>query len=246
MNHSITVITVVYNGKDLLEGTIKSVLHQTYPHVEYVVVDGNSKDGTQAIIQRYADQIDQWVSEPDKGLYDAMNKGLRMATGDFVLFMNAGDEFRAPDVLENVFAKATAKTDVLYGEVMFVNEAREDQGTRSENTTQKTPEALHWKSLKYGMVVSHQAFIPRRTIAPPYIENNLTADIDWVIKCLKQSQETINTQVIIADYLMGGLSVKRHRQSMKDRFAVLAKHYGVLPNLFNHAFIVWRALMNKR
>ncbi|MEM6725896.1 MAG: glycosyltransferase family 2 protein, partial [Bacteroidota bacterium] len=128
MKHSISVITVVYNGKDLLEGTIKSVINQTYPHIEYVMVDGNSKDGTQEIIQQYADRIDQWISEPDKGLYDAMNKGLRMATGDFVLFMNAGDEFRNPDVLEKVFAKATEKTDVLYGEVMFVIEAREDQG----------------------------------------------------------------------------------------------------------------------
>ena len=88
---TVSVITVVYNARDLIEGTIDSVLAQTYPHLEYVIVDGASTDGTLELIGRYADRIDRLVSEPDRGLYDAMNKGLERATGDFVWYINAGD-----------------------------------------------------------------------------------------------------------------------------------------------------------
>lgn len=238
----ISVITVVYNGEKILENTILSVVNQTYPKVEYIVIDGQSKDKTVSIIQRYNNQIAKWISEPDKGLYDAMNKGLKMATGDFVLFMNAGDEFRDTNVLEQVFSKYDAETDVLYGEVMMVDENRQAIGTRTEITTRKLPKKLTWKSMKLGMVVCHQAFIPRRELCPQYIENNLSADIDWVIKILKKSKKNINTEVIIADFLVGGVSKQRHRESLNNRYTVLQHHFGVIPNFFNHILITIRAI----
>jgi glycosyltransferase involved in cell wall biosynthesis len=241
----ISVITVVYNGEKILENTILSVVNQTYPNVEYVVIDGKSKDNTLAIIQRYNKQIAKWISEPDKGLYDAMNKGLEMATGDFVLFMNAGDEFSNTNILEQVFSKYDAETDVLYGEVMMVDENRNPIGTRTEITTRKLPKKLTWKSMKLGMVVCHQAFIPRRELCPKYIDHNLSADIDWVIKILKKSRKNTNTEIVIADFLVGGVSKQRHRESLNNRYTVLQNHFGVIPNFFNHILITIRAVWFK-
>lgn len=237
----ISIITVVYNGGDLIESTICSVLQQGYPAIEYIVVDGASKDQTLEIIQKYEDRISQWISEPDEGLYDAMNKGLRMATGDFVWFMNAGDVIAEADTVEKMVAAGDAQTDIFFGEVLVVDEAGQALGTRSEISTQRLPEQLNWKSLRRGMVVCHQAFLPRTRITSPYIPNNLSADIDWVINCLKKSKQNTHTHLILAHYLAGGLSKKRHRQSLLDRYEVLKKHYGFVPNLWNHLLIVLRA-----
>ena len=101
MNHQIkiSVITVVYNGIDLLRGTMESVFAQTYPNIEYIIIDGNSNDGTLELIKENESKITKWISEPDKGLYDAMNKGIKLATGDFLWFMNAGDRIFAKDTL---------------------------------------------------------------------------------------------------------------------------------------------------
>ncbi|MFZ2898849.1 MAG: glycosyltransferase family 2 protein [Saprospiraceae bacterium] len=242
---SVSIITVVFNARELLEGTMRSVFSQSWPHIEYIVVDGGSKDGTADLVRAKDSRIAAWVSEPDKGLYDAMNKGLRMATGDFVWFLNAGDHLFAPDTVEKVMKKCGPSTDVLYGEVMLVDDARRHLGTRSELSAQKLPAHLTWKSLRLGMVVCHQAILVRRSIAPFFIENNLTADIDWVIQALKKSRETLHTGLILAEYLQGGVSKKRHRQSLKDRYAVLRRHYGFFPNIFGHVWILLRATLHR-
>lgn len=248
----ISVVTVCYNSAHLLEGTIRSVLGQSYPHIEYLVVDGASTDHTATILKLMENlnhrllhsKVFKTISEPDKGLYDAMNKGLQMASGDFVLFLNAGDQLFGRDTIQNMLQHCSANTDVLYGEVMLVSETRRHLGTRSELTTRKLPEQLNWKHLQHGMVVCHQAFMARKAIAPPFIENNLAADIDWVINVLKNSRETRNTHLIVAEYLVGGLSRKRHRQSLKDRFAVMRHHYGLLPTLWAHLHILFRAFFH--
>ncbi|MEY4926484.1 MAG: hypothetical protein RI894_920 [Bacteroidota bacterium] len=238
----ISIITVVFNGENFLEDTIKSVLAQTYPHIEYIIIDGKSKDNTVGIIKKYVDHINYWVSEPDKGLYDAMNKGLHAATGDFVWFVNAGDTIAKSGILSTIIGLVQEDTDVLFGEVMIVDENRKPLGTRSQLTTQKLPESLNWQSLRYGMVVSHQGFLPRRTLAPDYILGNLTADIDWVIECLKRSRRNTNTHQTLAEFQTGGISTQRKRQSLRDRFTVLRKHFGLLPTLAAHAYILWRML----
>lgn len=115
----VSIITVTYNAESLLERTLQSVLVQRYADKEIVVVDGQSSDGTVAVIKRHAAAIQSWVSEPDKGIYDAMNKGVRMATGDWILFMNAGDTFASDDVLQRLFdAVDPAQADVVYGDVV--------------------------------------------------------------------------------------------------------------------------------
>ena len=247
-----SIITVVYNGESFIAGTMQSVLNQTFTDYEYIIVDGASKDATLSIIQGLAKQHPlskgspsdsiKWISERDKGLYDAMNKGLRLATGDFVLFLNAGDRLFEPATLEKIAAAATPTTDILYGETMLVDDDRKHIGTRTALTVQKLPVKLTWQSMRFGMVVCHQAFLPARKLTPQYIEQNLAADIDWVIKCLKNAKNVTNTHVVVSEYLMGGLSKTRHQQSLKDRYAVLESHFGKVMNIVNHGFITLRAV----
>ena len=244
-NPTISIITIVYNGEQVLEGTIKSVINQTYANIEYIIIDGASKDGTLEIIKKYDSIIDKWTSEPDAGLYDAMNKGLDLASGDYVWFMNAGDWVFNEKTVEEMVKYIENETDVLFGEVMLVDDARSHIGTRSEATTQKLPQNLTWKSLEKGMVVCHQAFLPKRKIAPKYIKDNLSSDIDWVIKCLKKARKATGTNMVLAEYLQGGVSKKQHQNSLWDRYAILNKHYGWLPNLWNHGVIVFRAIWHK-
>jgi glycosyltransferase involved in cell wall biosynthesis len=249
-----SIITVVYNGASLIEGTMQSVLNQTFTDFEYLIIDGRSKDETVMIAERlishhphksFAENRIHLFSEPDKGLYDAMNKGLNRATGEFVLFLNCGDHLFEATTLEKIAAAATPTTDILFGETMLVDEARTHLGTRSEMTVQKLPIRLTWQSMRFGMVVCHQSFLPSRRLTPPYIEGNLAADIDWVIACLKKAQEPTPTQAILSEFLVGGLSKQRHRESLKHRYQVLRKHFGFLPNLLNHVYILVRAVLWK-
>ena len=113
----VTVITVCYNAVSLIEKTIRSVLAQQYEHIEYVVVDGSSTDGTIEIIRKYEAHISHWITEQDEGIYDAMNKGVAMATGEWCIFLNAGDTFAADDVLNRVF-QVPREADVIYGDVV--------------------------------------------------------------------------------------------------------------------------------
>ncbi len=233
---TLTVITVVYNNAVDIERTLLSVINQTYAHIAYVVVDGGSTDGTVDIIRKYADHITRFVSEPDNGIYDAMNKGLALATGDYVLFMNSGDEIYAPDTVAEVFATAP-DADIYYGETEMFDTNWQSLGLRRH----AIPERFHWKSFRYGMNISHQAIYIRRSKAGRYDPRyQLSADIDWIIRAAKASGKTVNTKRIVAKYLVGGMSKKRQWQSLRERFQIFNKHYGVLPNVFNHIVIAFR------
>src|ERR1700753_3551193 len=141
----LSVITVVYNDVKGIERTMLSVLNQTYPNIEYILIDGLSTDGTLDIIKKYQDRI-KLISEKDAGIYDAMNKGLAIATGDYVLFMNSGDELYSRETVANVFAAAT-DADIYYGETEMINANGESLGQRRH----AAPETLNLKSFKYGM-----------------------------------------------------------------------------------------------
>jgi len=241
----ISIITVTYNCVELIEATLLSIFNQNYSNVELIIVDGASTDGTMDIVKKYEHKIATIISEPDKGLYDAMNKGLKLATGDYVWYMNAGDHIHAPDTISKMTKDLPSQTDIIYGEIYMVDDKRNKIGTRSEITPHKLPEYLIWQDMRHGMVVSHQAFLPARSICDPYMENNLSADIDWVIKCLKKSKKNYNTNLILADYLMGGTSKQQHQKSLKDRYKVLKNHFGTFNNLLNHFYIFFRAFIFK-
>ena len=230
---TLSIITVVYNNVRDIERTLLSVFNQSYAHIEYIVVDGASNDGTLEIIQRYQDRLAKVVSEKDAGIYDAMNKGLALASGDYVLFMNSGDELYAPDTVENVFDTAP-NADIYYGETEMYNDAWQSIGKRRHSV----PEKFTWKSFRFGMTISHQAIYICRTLTEPYDRQyELSADIDWILTAAKKAKTSVKVSGYVAKYLVGGMSKKRHQQSLKERFAIFTKHYGLLPNLFNHVVI---------
>lgn len=235
-NPKLSVITIVYNNVQHIERTMLSVIHQTYSAIEYIIIDGASKDGTLNIIEKYQDHLAHIISEPDKGIYDAMNKGLKLASGDYVLFMNSGDEIFSPETVAKVFAKAD-DADIYYGETELVNESLESLGRRKH----KTPEHFTWKSFKYGMNVSHQAIYVKREIAELYdLDYKLSADIDWVLKAALKAKKIVNTHIYVAKFLVGGASKQRHLESLKERYRIFKKYYGFFPNLINHAIIAIR------
>jgi glycosyltransferase involved in cell wall biosynthesis len=229
----LSVITIVYNNVQDIERTLLSVLNQTYPRIEYLVIDGASTDGTLDILKKYESKLSKLTTEKDKGIYDAMNKGLAAATGDYVLFMNSGDELYASDTVEKVFSTAT-DADIYYGETEMFNEQWQSLGRRRH----QVPEQFNWKSFRYGMSVSHQAIYIRRSLTEPYdLQYQLSSDIDWVIKAAKKAKKIVRVDGYVAKYLVGGMSKKRHRQSLKERFQIFTKHYGLIPNLFSHLVI---------
>lgn len=234
----ISIITVVYNGVRFLEGTIQSIAVQTSKDYEYIIIDGASTDGTLEIIKKYENDIDNWTSEPDKGLYDAMNKGLKLATGNFVWFINAGDKIFDSTTVEKIISIANSTNpDLLYGETLIIGENDSEIGMRR----QPIPKKLNWKSLQFGMVVCHQSFIPKREIAPMYdLTYSCSSDIDWVIKCLKNANNIINTELILSRFLDGGRSKKTIIPSLKERYAIMVKNYGVVSTLINHLWIALR------
>lgn len=237
----VSIITVVFNGESLIEDTIKSIVNQSYPNIEYIIIDGKSSDKTMEIVKQYENHIDVILSEKDDGIYDAMNKGLKIASGEYVWYMNCGDHIHSKDTLMKIMNNNPNDADVLFGEVLLVDNDRNKLGKRSKITSQKLPKTLTWKSLKFGMVVSHQGFIPKKSVCPNYIPNNLSADIDWVIKCLKNSKKVLNTNTVLADYLIGGISKQNHKRSLLGRFKILQKHYGFFPNILNHLYIILRS-----
>ena len=122
IKRKISVVTVCYNAASLIGETILSVINQTYPNLEYIIIDGKSKDNTVNIIKKYESKITRWISEPDEGIYYAMNKGLKYATGDYVIFMNAGDTFCHEKILEEFVPQIDEDTIVAYGDIYMVKE----------------------------------------------------------------------------------------------------------------------------
>lgn len=246
----LTIITITYNAEKFLPRTLQSfVVARQFikaDDIEYLIVDGNSKDNTVEIIKSFEGYISHWISEPDKGLYDAMNKGLAMATGEYVWFLNAGDEMYDENVLSKLLLQIDQhKSDVYYSDAMFVNDDGSAVGLRSKITPHRLPQNLRWQQMAMGMKVCHQAFIAKRSIAPYYDINNLSADIDWEIVCLQRSQKTIFLDFLLCKYLTGGLSVQKHRQSLIDRFIVLRRHFGLLPTILNHVLILLRSFYHR-
>jgi len=235
-----SIITVTYNASQWLERTILSVLRQSYPHIEYLIIDGGSTDGTVDLIKQYQDGIAWWISEPDKGLYNAMNKGLQQATGDYVWFINAGDTLHTANTLQEIVASIKKKVslpDVLYGDTRIVDAEGRSLGLRRL----RPPKQLTWKSFRMGMLVSHQSFIARREIAPLYSEEyKLTADFDWCIQCLKNAKEIKNTRLILSDFLEAGLSSVQRKASLKERYKIMRKYYGPVTTFLLHGWFAVR------
>lgn len=240
-----TIVTVTFNAGNVIEDTIQSVITQTYKNIEYIIIDGQSADKTMTIVNRYRKHIHTVVSEPDKGLYDAMNKGLRLATGDYICFLNAGDEFHEDDTLQltvHSLSGLTALPDVIYGRTAIVDGRGHFLRMRRLDTT----EPLTWKSFRQGMVVCHQAFFTRRDKAVPYdLQYRFSADFDWCIRVMKQSRILHDTHLTLIDYLNEGMTTDNHRASLCERFRIMCRHYGYAQAIALHLKFMLR-LMYKR
>lgn len=239
-----SIITVTYNAGATLEDTIQSVITQTYRNLEYIIIDGGSKDRTLEIIEQYRPHIHKVVCEPDKGLYDAMNKGIKQATGDYICFLNAGDELHEDDTLLLIVHSITESTlpDVLYGETAIVDE----EGHFVRMRRLSAPEHLTWKSFKSGMLVCHQAFFARRDLAEPFdLRYRFSADFDWCIRIMKKSQTLHNTHLTLIDYLNEGMTTRNHKASLKERFRIMCKYYGYIPTVLRHLGFAVRAITKK-
>lgn len=237
----ISIVTVVYNSEQYLERTILSILNQTFKDVEHIIVDGNSKDNTLNIIKKYNDRIAYWKSEPDKGIYDAMNKAQSYATGKYIMFLNSGDEFCDNRVLENVF-KSDDNTDVYYGDTVITDE----HGNELRNRRLRPPQKLNWKDFRYGMLVCHQSIIIKRELSKQYnTDYRIAADIDWAIRSIREAKNVTNTNLNISKFMEGGMSSQHHKKGLEERFKILSAHFGLLSNSLMHVYFVFRIIAQK-
>ena len=239
---SLSVITVTYNAEKTLERTLKSVREQTYPHIEHVIVDGKSKDGTVELIRNYDNEKLKWISEPDKGLYDAMNKAAAMASGDYLCFLNAGDTFFSADTVEKLINSIPEAKfpDIIYGETAIVDE----NGKFLHMRRLQAPETLSWKSFKQGMLVCHQAFIVKRSFFEPYeLQYRFSSDFDWCIRMMKKAKNIHNTHITLINYLNEGMTTTNRKASLKERYRIMAKYYGQVSTFLHHIWFAVRAVI---
>ena len=256
-----SVITITYNAEKVLQRTLDSVRNQTYEGVEHLIVDGASKDQTLALADQYKLQSDasdnghQVIiqSEPDHGIYDAMNKGLTQASGDYVVFLNAGDFFPNVKTLEDIVHQCrlneypvNERPGVLYGNTNIVD----GEGSFLHPRRLQPPEKLTWKSFRHGMLVCHQAFYARTDIAKNTqydTRYRFSADVDWCIRIMRETERMgltlCNTKMVVANYTEEGATTQNHSESLKERFHVMRHHYGLMTTVVMHAWFFIRAFL---
>lgn len=239
------IITPTYNAAGTLERTLKSVDEQTFTDYEHIIVDGASTDKTTAISLAHPNPRRHFQSEPDKGLYDAMNKGIAATTGQYLIFLNAGDKFHSTDTLERLaqLAAKIPKPDILYGQTSIVD----NNGLNPRPRHLIAPAELNAQSFATGMVVCHQAFVASRAIVGKYdLRYRLSADYEWCIRCLQQSKGNAYAgDKPLIDYLDEGLTTRNHRASLRERFSIMCSYYGYWPTLFRHFGFAMRAFKRK-
>jgi glycosyltransferase involved in cell wall biosynthesis len=218
----LSVITINYNNAAGLERTIESVLCQSYRSIEYIIIDGGSKDGSVDIIQKNKNKICKWVSEADAGIYNAMNKGIRMASGEYLIFLNSGDLFRDRDTLENFF-QDYSNEDILYGDVILKSETREWVKTH--------PATLSFEFFLYDNL-NHQSTLIRRTLFETVGLYNEKIKIvsDWaffVDAICRFNASYKHVPVPISFFYQGGLSSNPENDELihKEKETFLSDHY---------------------
>ena len=234
-----SVITVCYNPGDTLPITIESVLEQDYSDLEYLIIDGLSTDGTADVLHKYRDAIDVIVSEPDRSLYDAMNKGLARATGEYVCFLNAGDRFASKDTVSHAMASVTESyiPDIIYGETDLYDLS----GNFLRHRRLRAPEQLLKRDFLHGMLVCHQSFYARRDICPEYdLQYRFSSDFDWSLKILDKSQLNHNLHRTVTHYLSEGMTTRNRKRSLVERFRIMKKHFGTLRTILAHLYFAVR------
>ena len=257
-----SIITITYNAGAFLPRTVESVLSQHYRDIEHIIIDGASTDSTISVAQDYMQRSYaaqnghevRIVSELDNGLYDAMNKGLRQASGDYICFLNAGDFFPNANVLDTIVSRSlTGKSRqqlpaVIYGDTDIVD----NDGNFLRHRRLAPPRNLTWRSFRKGMLVCHQAFYARLDIARtvPYdTRYRYSADVDWCIRVMKEAERMgaglAYVDSVVVNYTQEGQTTKHHRDSLKERYRVMQCHYGAFTTALMHAWFAVRAVVKK-
>jgi len=238
-----SIITVTWNAADVIAPTLESVQRQTSSDYEMLIIDGASTDGTLDIVKRASISSLRVFSEPDKGLYDAMNKGIARAQGRYLIFLNAGDAFASDTVLARLAMLTGDNPGVIYGQTQLVDADREVVGNRHLTA----PKRLTVDSFLRGMVVCHQAFVARRDLVPEYDLNyRLSADYDWCIRVLKKSPlNAYAGRVPIISYLADGMTTRHHRKSLWERYRIMCHHYGTGQATLAHLAFIPRYLRRR-
>lgn len=240
-----SVITVTYNAEKELPATLKSVREQNFDSYEHLIIDGASSDSTLKIARDGAPESQTLVSSPDRGLYDAMNKGLDIAKGDYVVFLNAGDTFHSPDTLRLIADKIMDNDfpGVVYGQTDLVDSSRR----RVAGRHLEAPSELTYDSFKEGMVVCHQAFVVLRRIAEYFdTRYRFSADYEWCIRVLQHSRNNCYVDGVLVDYLMEGMTTRNRRASLRERFRIMCYYYGTLPTIWRHLGFLGRFLRRRK
>lgn len=195
----ISVITINYNNKEGLEKTIKSIISQTYSNIEYIVIDGGSTDGSKEIIQKYANQISFWVSEKDKGIYNAMNKGIAQAHGEYCNFMNSGDTFYDNKVLEDIFSQ-NQSADIITGITKL---------DTVPATYWYPPKEVSFNTMCYGTISHQGSFIKTTLLKKHYYDETIPIVADWAFflqTLIIENCTYISLERNICSYDMTGIS----------------------------------------
>lgn len=235
-----SIITVTYNAARELPVTLRSVAEQTFTDYEHLIIDGDSTDGTQDLALGASNPRIVLDSRRDCGIYDAMNRGIGLARGMYLIFMNAGDTFYAPDTLA-AYADAAAQDNIpgiIYGQTVIVDENRNVLGPRHHTA----PHELTLESFKHGMLVCHQAMAVLKRIAPLYsLKYRYSADYEWVIRCLQHSRHNHYIDANVACYLKEGTTTRHHKTSLMERFHIMRYYYGTFPTIMQHLKIACKA-----
>ena len=254
-----TIATVTYNAEATLERTLKSVASQDYANIEHLIVDGCSTDHTLSLVQSYVEENQsrhsiRLISEPDDGLYDAMNKALLCAKGDYIAFLNAGDCLHSTDTISAIAEQTQwVKGDdrhpaILYGDTHLVD----NDGKFLRRRRLTPPEKLTPETFLDGMRVCHQSFYVRTDLAKqePYdLRYRYSADFDWCIRLIRRATnrriQIVNTHLVLTDYLNEGMTTSNHRASLVERFRIMAHYYGWFTTIFRHFWFVIRAIVKR-
>lgn len=222
MGIKISVITVVFNEKDQIEKNIKNVLEQTYENVEFIVVDGLSTDGTTQIIEKYSDRIDKIIVEKDKGIFDAMNKGWKAATGNYVYYLNIGDHFVSKDTLkEGAKLLSESNADFLYGNVL---------GSMGGEEPFRINKKMSRKSVRLGRKVVHQATFMKRALLHELggfnLDYKLSADFDIYCRTYLADKTVVYHDIDIALFDLFGASDDGLNQVFAENRKIIHFNYG--------------------
>ncbi|MDE6330773.1 MAG: glycosyltransferase [Muribaculaceae bacterium] len=239
-----SIVTITFNAEKEILRTLESVRSQNCKDFEHIIVDGASSDNTIALARSHGVEGIRILSEKDRGLYDAMNKGLLLAKGKYVIFLNAGDAFASAVTLSEYEQAAANDPDIIYGDTLIVDEA----GVVLRPRHLSAPERLTAESFSHGMLICHQAFCVRREMAPLYdLSYRFSADYDWTVKCIVATspEKCINLHNVTIHYLDNGMTEKNKRASLMERFSIMKKHYGTATALMRHAAFIPRALAQK-